>query len=76
MWVKKQAIHPFAVGPQSYTWSVLDSLEYTAVLGFSQVLYMYTIHKDIYYEELTHVMMVKVGKFVESTFQSSGWKLL
>lgn len=37
---------------------------------------MYTIHKEIYYEELTHVMMMKVGKFVESTFQSSGWKLL
>lgn len=47
-----------------------------AVLGFIHVLYMYTIHKEIYYEELTHVMMMKVGKSVEPTFQSSGWKLL
>lgn len=49
-----------------------------AVLGFIHVLYMYTIHKDIYYEELTHVVMTEVGLSVALMlqFQSEGWELL
>ena len=61
------------------TWSVLDSLEYMAVLGFTWVLSIYIIYKEIYYEELTHeIMITEAGKSVEpmSQFESEGWKLL
>lgn len=66
------------VGPQTQTWSVLDSLEYMAVLGFFHVLYMYTVHKEIYCEQLTHVVMTEVGQSVALVFrfQSEGWELL
>lgn len=50
-----------------------------AVLGFTRVLYIYIIYKKIYYEVLTHAIMItEVGKSVKpmSQFESTGWKLL
>lgn len=39
---------------------------------------MYTVHKEIYYEQLTHVVMTEVGQSVVLMFrfQSEGWELL